>query len=94
MIVRPALVAALLGLAVSLPAPGWAQGQDQALPLAKSKLLSDVNLLFSDEYKRTRETNSDLVRKFHIEMKVNPDADLRRLGDQSASLDAEPSVTH
>lgn len=55
--------------------------------LSKSKLLSEVNLLFSDEFKRTRDTNSDMVRKFHIEMKVNPDADLRRLGDQSINVE-------
>jgi Tfp pilus assembly protein PilN len=45
--------------------------------LKKSSLLVDVNLLFSEEYRRSTDDKSDPVRKFHVEMKVNPDADLR-----------------
>ncbi len=38
MIVRPALIAVLLGLAAGLSGPAQGQTPDQALPLAKSKL--------------------------------------------------------
>jgi hypothetical protein len=46
--------------------------------LQKSSLLIDVNLLFSEEYRRGKdETNAEVLRKFHVEMKINPNADLR-----------------
>jgi Tfp pilus assembly protein PilN len=51
--------------------------------LQKSALLKDVNLLFSEEYKRPgngTEEKKEMVRRFHVEMKVNPDADLRGMG--------------
>jgi Tfp pilus assembly protein PilN len=49
--------------------------------LGKSPLLSEVNLLFSDEFKRGQGDAQEVVRKFHVEMKVNPAADLRRVDD-------------
>ncbi|HVX85135.1 MAG TPA: PilN domain-containing protein [Phycisphaerae bacterium] len=58
-------------------APTDSQVAQYIAALSKSKLLSDVNLLFSEEYKRTRDNNSEMLRKFHVQMKVNPDADLR-----------------
>jgi Tfp pilus assembly protein PilN len=41
--------------------------------LSKNPLLCDVNLLFSEEYK----FNETTLRRFKVEMKVNPDADVR-----------------
>jgi Tfp pilus assembly protein PilN len=40
--------------------------------LSRSKLLTDVNLVVSDEY----EHDKHMVRKFQIEMQVNPDAEV------------------
>jgi Tfp pilus assembly protein PilN len=49
--------------------------------LQKSTLLADVNLLFSEEYKRPgADEKIDLIRRFHVEMKINPAADLRGIG--------------
>jgi Tfp pilus assembly protein PilN len=49
--------------------------------LQKSSLLVDVNLLFSEEFKRPRQEDAkDLIRRFHVEMKINPSADLRGVG--------------
>ncbi len=50
--------------------------------LNQSKLLTDVNLVISDEYKDSR----DASRKFQIEMLVNPHADV-------ASIVEKPKVT-
>jgi len=49
--------------------------------LGKSSLLKDVNLLFSEEYKKpgTDGASGEVVRRFRVEMKVNPLADLRGL---------------
>jgi Tfp pilus assembly protein PilN len=43
--------------------------------LQKSPLLTGVSLLFSEEYKKGKDDKS--VRKFSVEMHINPDADLR-----------------
>jgi hypothetical protein len=56
--------------------------------LNKSALLSDVNLLLAEEAKRDKSDDSETIRKFHVEMKINPKADLRQL----ASGDALSSV--
>ena len=48
--------------------------------LGKNQLLSDVNLLFSEEFK----FNDNMLRRFKVEMRVNPDADVR-----SGSLPAQ-----
>ncbi len=62
-------------------APSDGQVAAYIASLGKSPLLSEVNLLFSDEYKRTQGDTQEVLRKFHVEMKVNPAADLRRLDD-------------
>ena len=41
--------------------------------LGKSDLLIDVNLLFTEEYKH----NEQMLRRFRVEMKINPNADTR-----------------
>jgi hypothetical protein len=84
--VKPPQVEVTLDLTGTAPTDGHVAQYISAL--SKSKLLSDVNLLFSEEFKRTRETSADVVRKFHVEMKVNPDADLRRLS--ADSVEPEP----
>jgi Tfp pilus assembly protein PilN len=43
--------------------------------LQKSQLLTNVTLLFSEEFKKNKDENA--VRRFCFEMHVNPDADLR-----------------
>jgi hypothetical protein len=47
--------------------------------LQKSDLLSDVNLLFSEEWVKPGEDKEkgEKLRRFHVEMKINPNADLR-----------------
>jgi hypothetical protein len=55
--------------------------------LKKSKLLRDVNLVVSEEFERSKEK----VRKFQVEMLVNPDADIERMdknNPKTASLGA------
>lgn len=49
--------------------------------LTKSKLLKDVNLSVSDEYVM----GDDKLRKFQIEMMLNPDADLTNIGKSDGS---------
>ena len=56
--------------------------------LNKSTLLADVNLLFAEETKRGTGDNADIIRKFHVEMKINPKADLRQLSGGDALSDA------
>jgi Tfp pilus assembly protein PilN len=58
--------------------------------LNKSNLLSDVNLLFAEETKKDKGDDSEVIRKFHVEMKINPKADLRQMsGDAvSAAMDS------
>ena len=45
--------------------------------LGKSPLLLDVNLLFSEESKKGTDEHAEMQRKFRVEMKINPQADLR-----------------
>jgi len=47
--------------------------------LGKSPLLTDVNLLFSEEFKLGSGNDADTVRRFHVDMKLNRNADLRGL---------------
>ncbi|HUO10610.1 MAG TPA: PilN domain-containing protein [Phycisphaerae bacterium] len=47
--------------------------------LNKSSLLSDVNLIFAEETKRGTGDDAETFRKFHVEMRINPKADLRQL---------------
>ena len=51
-------------------------------------MLSDVNLLLAEEAKRDKGDDSEVIRKFHVEMKINPKADLRQLsgGDALSSV--------
>lgn len=85
--VKPPQVEVSIDITGTAPSDG--QVAQYIAALSKSKLLSDVNLLFSEEFKRNREAgpgataSTDLLRKFHVEMKVNPEADLRRLGSDS-----------
>jgi Tfp pilus assembly protein PilN len=68
-----------LDLIGTAPADGQVAAYISAL--GKSKLLTDVNLLFSEEFKRGQGDNAEVVRKFHVEMKINPTADLRRVDE-------------
>jgi Tfp pilus assembly protein PilN len=54
--------------------------------LKKSNLLVDVNLLYSEEYKRAGDDKADPVRKFHVEMKLDPAADLRGTGTMASAV--------
>jgi Tfp pilus assembly protein PilN len=56
--------------------------------LNKSTLLADVNMVFSEETKRGTGEDAEVVRKFHVEMKINPKADLRQLSGNDALSDA------
>lgn len=51
--------------------------------LGKSRLLSDVNLMYSEEFKH----NDTPLRRFKVEMKINPSADLRPGMDSSVARD-------
>jgi Tfp pilus assembly protein PilN len=54
--------------------------------LSKSPLLADVNLEYSEEFKKgTEEARKEIVRKFQVKMKINPAADLR--GVASAAVE-------
>ena len=46
--------------------------------LQKSPLLAGVALLYSEEYKKNKE--DPVLRRFNVEMHLNPDADLRSGG--------------
>ena len=59
--------------------------------LNKSNLLSDVNLLFAEESKKDKGDDSEVIRKFHVEMKINPKADLRQLSGNEAVSSATDS---
>jgi Tfp pilus assembly protein PilN len=59
--------------------------------LNKSNLLSDVNLLFAEESKKDKGDDSEVIRKFHVEMKINPKADLRQISGGSALSSATDS---
>jgi Tfp pilus assembly protein PilN len=65
---------------VSMKATGLAQTDVQVAQfisrLNSSKLLKDVNLIFTDEFEPNKEKNKDStnLRKFAIEMTLNPDA--------------------
>jgi len=54
--------------------------------LSKCPILMDVNLLFSEEFKFGKEGAARSIRRFHVEMKVNPAADLRAIDGMSAKL--------
>jgi Tfp pilus assembly protein PilN len=56
--------------------------------LNKSSLLSDVNMVFSEETKRGSGEDADTVRKFHVEMKINPTADLRQMSGSDSLTEA------
>ena len=46
--------------------------------LQKSPLLTGVALLYSEEYRKSKEDKP--MRRFNVEMHLNPDADMRREG--------------
>jgi hypothetical protein len=54
--------------------------------LNKCPLLKDVNLLFSEEFKVGKEGSFKNIRKFHVEMRIDPKADLRQIDTLSSSL--------
>ena len=49
--------------------------------LGKSPLLTDVNLVYSEEFKN----NDEVLRRFRVEMKINPDADIRNTSPDSGT---------
>jgi len=57
--------------------------------LQKCTLLTDVNLLFSEEWVRPGQDKDkgEKLRRFHVEMKINPNADLRGAAIAGASAD-------
>jgi Tfp pilus assembly protein PilN len=61
--------------------------------LSQSKILKDVNLLISDEYKSRDGSNESQLRKFQIEAMINPDAEVtaadqqRRRSEQTAAIE-------
>jgi hypothetical protein len=54
--------------------------------LSKCPILTDVNLLFSEEFKVAKEEGTKHIRKFHVEMRINPRADLRQIDALSSGL--------
>jgi hypothetical protein len=52
--------------------------------LARSRLLRDVNMVVSDEYQPT--AKDDKLRKFVIEMTLNPEAEVKRTDKKYAKL--------
>ncbi len=52
--------------------------------LSRSKLLKDVNLLVSEEYKQAEE---EKLRKFQVELMVDPDADVQSGGPNLANTE-------
>jgi hypothetical protein len=47
--------------------------------LSKCTLLKDVNLLYSEEFKIGQDKATKNIRKFHVEMRIDPKADLRQM---------------
>ncbi len=88
-IVKPPEVEVTVDLIAT--APTDAEVAAYMAALQKSTLLTGVNLLFSEEFKKTKEDSSagDILRKFHVEMMIDPKADLRGNG---AVADAAPKV--
>jgi hypothetical protein len=83
--VKPAVLDVSLDLFATAPTDAEVAAYMSALQ--KSPLLADVNLLFSEEYRPAREDKTaDAVRKFHVEMKINPAADLRGSGAVADAL--------
>jgi Tfp pilus assembly protein PilN len=50
--------------------------------LGKSALLEDVNLVFSEEFANNNET----LRRFRVDMRINPDADIRTTGNDTTKV--------
>jgi hypothetical protein len=52
--------------------------------LNKCPLFQDVNLLFSEEFKVGQDKAARNIRRFHVEMKIDPKADLRQIDSLSS----------
>jgi hypothetical protein len=53
--------------------------------LTKCPILKDVNLLFSEEFKVGKEgSTAKNIRRFHVEMRIDPNADLRPIDGLSS----------
>lgn len=50
--------------------------------LGKSNLLDDVNLIYSEEFKN----NDEMLRRFRVEMKINPRADIRNAAPDTSKV--------
>ncbi len=74
--VKPPVVDVTVTLTGTAPTDGEVAAYMAALQ--KSPLLSGVALQYSEEYRKNKEDNP--VRRFGVEMHVNPDADLRSSG--------------
>lgn len=79
---KPAAVDVTLSLTGT--APTDADVSQYMAALQKSPLLSGVTLLYSEEYKKTKDDPA--LRRFSFEMHVSPDADLR----SGSVVDARP----
>jgi hypothetical protein len=62
--------------------------------LQKSNLLMGVNLLFSEEFRKVARQDAppEIMRKFHVEMKIDPKADLRPGGATADAAPLKPAV--
>ena len=60
-------------------APSDAEVAKYVEALGKSKVLTDVNLLFSEEFKVGKKDAERQIRRFHVQMKIDPNADLREV---------------
>ena len=58
--------------------------------LNQSKIFKDVNLLITDTFQsNTQDKNEQAIRKFQIEMTLNPEADVQNAGppEKSAAIE-------
>jgi len=68
-------------------APTTKEVADYMKALKDSKLISDLDMRFDEEYRRPGDDKGELIRRFRVEMKINPTADLRGAG---AVVEATP----
>jgi hypothetical protein len=67
-------------------APTDAEVAKYIAALSKSNLVTDVNLLFSEEFKVGKDKDIKNIRRFHVQMRVDPKADLRQVDVGHAKL--------
>ena len=78
---RPPEVEVVLDLIGTAPTDAHV-AQYIAAAWEKANCSPDVNLPVFEEFKKGHDDNAVMVRKFHVEMKINPDADLRKLSSE------------